>query len=121
MAGCSSRRSAAASDSLKPRTVEPNPRLAPGSRLGPSSIVRGPCSSLTLSGVRSLSERCYAGEELWRLPVEQSHGGQGRRGAHGSAFRLAGPDDRAGWELPVEEFRRLGHDQVGLVELTAPV
>src|SRR3954471_19930693 len=78
-------------------------------------------ASLTLSGVRSLSERRDAGEELWRLPVEQSHCGQGLRGAHGSALRLAGPDDGADGELPVEEFRRLGHDQVGPVQLTARV
>src|SRR4051794_41866265 len=77
-------------------------------------------SSLTLSGVRGPGERRDAGEELWRLPVEQSHGGQGLRGAHGSAFRLTGPDDRADRELPVEELRRLGHDQVRLVKLTAP-
>src|SRR3954447_7886432 len=77
--------------------------------------------SLTLSGVRGPGERRDAGEELWRLPVEQSHGGQGLRGAHGSAFCLTGPDDRADWELPVEELRRLGHDQVRLVQLTAPV
>src|SRR3954453_19913838 len=171
MAGCSSLRSGAKSDSLKPRIAEPRPRPASGSRLGPStisatarirsrcvglrmfSIICGPCRSgqsarcagmattrdllqrplvdalisrptdaarrttppsrhslLTLSGVRSLGERRDAGEELWRLPLEQPHGGQELRGAYGSAFRLAGPADRADWELPVEELRRLGHD-----------
>src|SRR3954453_19478227 len=72
-------------------------------------------SSLTLSGVRGPGERRDAGEELWRLPVEQPQGRQGFRGAPGIAFCLTGPDDRADWELPVEELRRLGHDQVRLV------
>src|SRR4051812_46844415 len=70
--------------------------------------------SPTLSGVRSLRERRDAGEELRRLSPEQAHGGQELRRAQGRALGVAGTDDRAARELPIEELRRLGHDPVGL-------
>src|SRR4051794_20560913 len=81
-------------DALISRPTDAARRTAPHSRR----------SSLTLRGVRGRGERGDAGEELWRLPAEQPHGGQELRGAHGGPLRLAGPDDRADRELPVEEF-----------------
>ena len=78
------------------------------------SIVCGPCSSLTLGGVRSLRERLDAGEEIRRLSVEQPHGCQARRRAQGDALGVGGTDDRAARELPIEECRWLGMIRSGL-------
>jgi hypothetical protein len=63
---------------------------------------------------QSLRERLDAREEIWRLSVEQPHGGQRLRSAEGSALGVRGPDDRAARELPIEEACWLGHDPVGL-------
>src|SRR2546423_2059123 len=71
-------------------------------------------SLLTLRGVRGLRERLDAREEIWRLSVEQAHGGQELRRAEGSALGVGGADDRAARELPIEEARWLGHDPVRL-------
>src|SRR3954469_25868372 len=52
------------------RRSHPHGRSMPPERTTPHSRR----SSLAVSGVRSLGERRDAGEELWRLPFEQSHG-----------------------------------------------
>src|SRR3954451_4938357 len=77
--------------------------------------------SLTLSRVRGVCERLDGGEELWRLSVEQPHCDQAARRAQGGTLRPGGPDDRALRELPIEEGRWLGHDEVGPAQVPAPL
>jgi len=77
------------------------------------SAVRDP-----LGGIGRMRELHHLGEEFGRLPLEQLVFGERLDRRHGPGPIIAGgTNDRAGRQILVDELRRLGEDEVGLVQL----